>query len=116
MPTSPRCCGVADWTAPRPDGRNGDLLDGTDGRFLRRVAADTWRSMAVPTDPATGLPADNIDGTLEPVSRSRYTSPTNIGALLWSTVAAQRLGLIPHSEAVDVPDRTVRSVDAASIA
>ena len=106
-----------DWTAPRPDGRNGDLLDGTDGRFLRRVAADTWRSMAVLTDPATGLPADNIDGTLEPASRSRYTSPTNIGALLWSTVAAQRLGLIPHSEAVDVrPDRTVRFVDAASIA
>ena len=31
--------------------------------------------------PATGLPADNIAGDLDPRTRSAYTSPTNIGAL-----------------------------------
>ena len=36
-------------------------------------------------DPATGLPSDNLSAARE---RSRYTSPTNIGAYLWSTLAA----------------------------
>ncbi len=39
-------------------------------------------------DPATGLPADNIAGDLSAASR-QYTSPTNIGAYLWSAVAAR---------------------------
>ncbi|MBM0225914.1 hypothetical protein JNW87_10505, partial [Micromonospora sp. ATA51] len=51
-------------------------------------AADTWRSMAAMADPSTGLPADNIGGDLSPASRARYTSPTNIGAYIWSAVAA----------------------------
>lgn len=66
---------------------------------LQRWAADTWHSFEAMVDDQTGLPADNIDGTLDPSSRSGYTSPTNIGGYLWSTVAARDLGLITRDEA-----------------
>lgn len=68
---------------------------------LRRWARDTWRSLVALTDPATGLPADHLDASLAPASRSRYTSPTNIGGLLWCTVGARELGLIDKREAVE---------------
>ena len=58
----------------------------------RRWASDTWRSLDALTDPATGLPADHLDAALAPASRSRYTSPTNIGGLLWCTVGARDVG------------------------
>jgi hypothetical protein len=47
---------------------------------------DTWRSFDHLVDAQTGLPADNAspDGT-----KATYTSPTNIAAYLWSTVAAR---------------------------
>ncbi|GLY20302.1 glucoamylase family protein [Micromonospora sp. NBRC 101691] len=78
-----------------PAGRSGD----SDRRLLLRYAADTWRSMTALVDPGTGLPADNIDGDLSTASRSRYTSPTNIGCLIWSAVAARELGLVSRGEA-----------------
>ena len=59
----------------------------------RRWATDTWRSLDAMTDPGTGLPADQIDETLAPAARSGYTSPTNIGGYLWSTVVAHELRL-----------------------
>ena len=61
---------------------------------LEEYMADSWRSMAAMTDESTGLPADNIGGDLDASSRSGYTSPTNIGAYLWSTVAARATRLI----------------------
>ena len=66
---------------------------------LHTYAADTWRSMVAMVDPATGLPADNINGWLAPGSRSAYTSPTNIGGYLWSAVVARDLRLISSREA-----------------
>ncbi|GIT78771.1 hypothetical protein LLS1_04400 [Leifsonia sp. LS1] len=66
---------------------------------LRRWAADTWRSLDAMTDPAVGLPADNIDGALDPASASGHTSPTNIGGYLWSTLAARGLGIISADDA-----------------
>ena len=65
----------------------------------KRYPADTWRSFEAMAVPATGLPADNIGGDLDPASRSAFTSPTNIGAYLWSTVAARDTGLIGRREA-----------------
>src|SRR2546423_15328994 len=70
------------------------------GSPLRTYAADTWRSMVALTDPATGLPADNIGGDLSATSRSNHTSPTNIRAHLWSTGAAPDIGLVSRPEAV----------------
>ncbi len=58
---------------------------------LLGYAERTWASFVAMTDAATGLPADSLaaDGT-----RSVQTSTTNIGAYMWSTVVAERLGLI----------------------
>ncbi len=68
-------------------------------KVLTKYAAATWRSFEAMVDPGTGLPADNIDGNLKGGSRSGFTSPTNIGAYLWSTVAARDIGLIDAREA-----------------
>jgi hypothetical protein len=63
---------------------------------LHQVARDTWQSFVVMTDPDTGLTADNID--VDGV-RSAYTSPTNIGSYIWSTIAARDMGIIHPNEA-----------------
>jgi len=65
-----------------------------DHDLLRRWAADTWRSFEAMTDPVSGLPTDSIGASLDPDTRSGYTSPTNIGGLLWCTVAARDLGFV----------------------
>jgi hypothetical protein len=74
---------------------------------LSGYARTTWASLAAMTDPATGLPADSLsaDGTT-----SAQTSATNIGAYLWSAVAAERLGLISHRELVARLDRTLATL------
>lgn len=68
---------------------------------LDQWAADTWRSFTAMVEPETGLPSDNIDGSLSPTTRSRYTSPTNIGSYIWSTIVARKLHLIGKQEEVD---------------
>ena len=57
-----------------------------------RYAEGTWRSFAAMTDERSGLPSDILerDGT-----RSVQTSTTNIGAYMWSAVAAEKLGHHP---------------------
>ncbi len=62
------------------------------------------------TDEETGLPADNIEGDLDPASSSAYTSPTNIGGWLWSTVVARDLGLLDEAEARDRLATTIDTV------
>ncbi|MBC6460141.1 glucoamylase family protein [Actinomadura sp. HBU206391] len=75
---------------------------------LRAYAADTWRSMTAMTDPATGLPADKITGDLK--TAATMTSPTNIGAYLWSTLVARDLGFISARDAAKRVGRTLGSV------
>ena len=58
-------------------------------------------------DPGTGLPSDNVDADRR--AARRYTSPTNIGAYLWSTVAARDLGLI---RAARRPRACARTLDS----
>ena len=69
-----------------------------DDATVRRWARDTWRSLDAMTNPKTGLPADNIPESLAAEDRSGYTSPTNIGGYLWSTVVARELGVISKGE------------------
>jgi hypothetical protein len=59
---------------------------------------DTWKSFKAMVDPDTGLVSDNVGGELEGDTRAAYTSPTNIGAYLWSTVVAKDTGLIGRKE------------------
>ena len=62
------------------------------------------------TDEETGLPADNVAGDLAASSRSGFTSPTNIGAYLWSTVVARDTGLIGKFEARSRLAQTIDTV------
>jgi hypothetical protein len=75
---------------------------------LRDVAQRTWRSFVAMTDRRSGLPADilNADGTT-----SVQTSTTNIGAYMWSAVAAQRLGLISERRLVRRLSRTLATLE-----
>ena len=79
-------------------------------RVLKKYAAATWKSFEAMTDERTGLPDDNIGGNLRPGTRGGYTSPTNIGAYLWSTTAARDIGLISKGEARDRMAQTLASV------
>ena len=78
---------------------------------LERYARDTWRSFVLMVEPRTGLPADNIGGSLRPATRSGYTSPTNIGMYLWATVAARDLGFISTGEATERIAKTLTTVE-----
>jgi hypothetical protein len=75
---------------------------------LLRYARDTWASLVAMTDPTSGLPADslNADGTV-----SVQTSTTNIGAYMWSTLVADRLGIISHTNAIKRLKRTLHSLE-----
>jgi len=84
---------------------------GPGARDLQRYAEDTWASMAAMAHPATGLPDDNIGGDLDAATASGYTSPTNIGGYLWSTVTARDLGIIGADEARDRLTATVSSLE-----
>ena len=60
------------------------------------------------TDENSGLPADvlNADG-----SKSVQTSTTNIGAYMWSAVAAERLGIIRKKELVERLSKTLTTLE-----
>ncbi|MGB7448601.1 MAG: glucoamylase family protein [Ornithinimicrobium sp.] len=77
---------------------------------MRRWASDTWRSLVAMTDKETGLPADNIPGSLATAQRSGYTSPTNIGGLLWSAVVARELRIINPGECTRLCRRTLQTL------
>ena len=75
---------------------------------LERYAQDTWASFVAMVDQGSGLPTDKLhqDG-----SRDVQTSTTNIGAYLWSTLVAERLGLIGHAEVVARLSRTISTLE-----
>jgi hypothetical protein len=79
-----------------------------DQQTLQRYADATWRSFVAMTDARSGLPADSldVDGT-----RSVQTSTTNIGAYMWSAVAAERLGIVSHRELVSRLRRTIGTLE-----
>jgi hypothetical protein len=77
---------------------------------LRRYARDTWHSFEAMALPG-GLPADGLDrGDDGAWTPTRSTTPTDIGAYLWSTLAAERLGLIEPADARRRLDRTLAAV------
>ncbi len=86
----------------------GPLPAGVDRATLMTWAEDTWHSMLAMTHPGTGLPADNITGDLS--TRSGYTSPTNIGGLMWSAVAAREMRIINPGECTRLLRRTLRTL------
>lgn len=77
---------------------------------LLRYARDSWRSFEVMELPS-GLPADALRlGRAGSPDLALRTTPTNIAAYLWSTLAADRLRLIEPVEADRRVDRTLATL------
>jgi hypothetical protein len=99
------------WPAIRPASAAGAIRLTEDERTeLSQYAADTWRSierLALPS----GLPADSLtrdgSGWRGPALQ---TSPTNIGAYLWSVLAAEKLKLITPDESRARLERTLKTL------
>jgi len=89
QPPSPAALLKGNWTPTTAD-----------RALVGRWARDTWRGLVAMTDETTGLPADNIGSSVTNPVRSKYTSPTNIGGYLWSTVVARHLGIISPQESL----------------
>jgi hypothetical protein len=89
---------VTGLALPSVTGASAQANKAGDRAVLREYVADTWRSMAAMADPGTGLVSDNVGGDLAPADRAAYTSPTNIGAYMWSAVVARETGLISAAE------------------
>jgi Putative glucoamylase/Protein of unknown function (DUF3131) len=98
--------------APAADDATGAAADLTaaDRDGLKRTAKDTWRSFTAMVDPGTGLVSDNVGGDLAPGSKAAYTSPTNVGTYLWSTVVARDLKFIGDREARDRMAQTLATL------
>ena len=91
-------------TTPAATGTAGPAASAAAEPVLDTYLRDTWKSFTAMVDPGTGLVSDNVGGDLEGSTRAGYTSPTNIGAYLWSTVVAQDTGLI-GLQGVRAPDQ-----------
>jgi len=97
-------------TVPAAPTRDVSALTSEERATLLEYASATWRSFQRLTFPS-GLPADSLprhgDGWSDPVV---HTSPSNIGAYLWSVLAAERLHLIGPSEARSRLQRTLATL------
>src|SRR5262249_60152990 len=86
-------------TVPAASPLHAGALTSEERATLLEYAGATWRSFERLTLPS-GLPADSLprrgDRWSDPVM---WTSPSNIGAYLWSVLAADRLHLIGPPEA-----------------
>ena len=76
---------------------------------MLQYAKRTWASFVAMTDGRSGLPADVLTSH---GSRSVQTSTTNIGAYMWSAVAAQRLGIISENELVMRLSKTLTTLES----
>jgi hypothetical protein len=84
------------------------MASASDRDTLHGYAERTWASFEAMTDPSSGLPADVLDSD---GAKSVQTSTTNIGAYMWSAVAAERLGIVTHRELVARLSRTVGTLE-----
>ena len=97
-------------TCGRAASPDASVLNPGEREMLRRYARDTWHSFEAMAPPR-GLPADGLrlgdDGESMPTEK---TSPTDIAAYLWSTLAAENLEIIGPDEALRRIDRTLAAL------
>ena len=87
-----------------------DDFSPSDWAKLNSYARDTWRSFEAMTLP-TGLPADSLTRAKDGKYQAVYlTSPSDIAAYLWSTLAAEDLKIISTDEAADRMGRTLTTL------
>jgi hypothetical protein len=95
-PVSPTIPSTSPSTRPSPT-----LPSWAQNVVLNAYGLITWQSMKAMADPTTGLPSDNIGGSLAGSTRAKYTSPSNIGMYMLSVVSARDLGYISAAEATN---------------
>ncbi len=88
--------------------QNDDQLNSDQRLVLSQYAEDTWEFFVAMANENTGLPADNINA--DTGTPSEYTSPTNIGAYIWSTLVARDLHLITPREARQRIEQTLATL------
>jgi hypothetical protein len=89
----------------------GGVLTNEERAALIEYAKATWHSFEELTWP-NGLPADGLAQQGGRWSRRlAHTSPTNIGAYLWSVIAAERLSLIDAEQARTRIDQTLKALE-----
>ncbi|AGA28861.1 glucoamylase family protein [Singulisphaera acidiphila] len=76
---------------------------------LATYARDTWRSIEAITS-GVDLPADSLRREGDVWIPTGLTSPSNIAAYLWSTLAAENLGLITRDESSRRLSRTLEAI------
>ena len=96
-------------TCPSAVGAGSPDLDPGDRAILSGYARDTWRSFDALALPS-GLPADMLSKTADGWSTVNYTSPSDIAAYLWSTLAAEDLNIIDRGEATARMGRTLQAL------
>ena len=85
-------------------------LNPADRALLSGYARDTWRSFDALAMPS-GLPSDMLSKTADGWSTANYTSPSDIAAYLWSTLAAEDLRIIDRDEATARLARTLGALE-----
>ena len=108
--TAPALAEVDPGKAQAP-ATTGNTLTELDYQTLKGYADDTWLSTVAMTDETTGLPSDNVGADLSATSRSAYTSPTNIGGYMWSTIVARDLRIIDTAEARTRLEQTIATLE-----
>ena len=104
---------VVAFLVSQPTASKAAVLDSEDVRLLRRVARKTWaffETFLGPTD--NWLPPDNYQEA--PVEKVAHrTSPTNMGLLLLSTLAAHDFGYVDVATLLDATGRDFRHAGQA---
>ena len=86
-------------------------LTANDLAFLGTIARRTWRFFETFVGPVDNyLPPDNFQED-PPCGAAHRTSPTNIGILLLSNLAAYDFGYIPVSDLIDRTTKTLSTLD-----
>ncbi len=93
-------------TCPSAVGAGSPDLGPADRAMLSGYARDTWKSFDALVLPS-GLPSDMLSKTADGWATANYTSPSDIAAYLWSTLAAEDLGIIDREEAARRLGRTL---------
>jgi cyclic beta-1,2-glucan synthetase len=102
--------GVAYWLSIPVGPRERPLTD-RERRRLRGIARKTWRYYeAFVTEADSWLPPDNYQEAPDP-RLARRTSPTNIGMMLLSTLAAYDLGYLTTAALIHRVDGTLTTLE-----
>jgi cyclic beta-1,2-glucan synthetase len=101
---------IARWVSVAPADAGNLAIVESDARSLRLIARRTWRFFETfVTEADHMLPPDNFQEDPDPVVAHR-TSPTNLGLLLLSTIAARDFGWIGTLETVERLEATLATM------